>query len=352
MSRNVNYTSTPWKQNYCEIIDVRSPAEFAEDAYPGAVNLPVLNDDERAKVGTIYKQVSAFEARKVGASLISRNISQHLSQHFASKDKQYSPLIYCWRGGQRSNSLAIILTQIGWQTTVLEGGYKTYRAYVRQQLATLPQRFCYRILSGLTGTGKTHILQQMANNNQQVLDLEALANHRGSLLGQVWQEQPQAQPSQKKFETLLLQKLSSFEESRSVWVESESNKIGNVYLPKILWQKMKDSASVEVKVPLEARVQWLLEQYPEWVANPGILKQKLALLKSRHGTQKLTQWFGWIDQGNFAELVADLLLTHYDPAYHKSLINTFQSVDCSLLLENFSPDSIADFQRSLNQLFE
>ena len=183
MSRNISYTSTPWDDHYCEIIDVRSPAEFAEDAYPGAVNLPVLNDDERAKVGTIYKQISSFEARKLGASLISRNISHHLNQHFADKDKHYSPLIYCWRGGQRSHSLAIILAQIGWHTTILEGGYKVYRAYVRQRLATLPKQFRYIILCGLTGTGKTHILQKMAENNQQVLDLEALANHRGSLLG-------------------------------------------------------------------------------------------------------------------------------------------------------------------------
>ena len=350
MSRSINYTSTPWDNNYCEIIDVRSPTEFAEDAYPGAINLPVLTDDERARVGTIYKQVSPFEARKLGASLISRNISEHLSQHFANQDKQYSPLIYCWRGGQRSNSLAIILAQIGWRTTVLEGGYKTYRAYVRRQLATLPQRFCYTILCGLTGTGKTLILQKLAQDNQQVLDLEALANHRGSLLGQVWQGQPQSQPSQKKFETCLLQKLTSFNENQTVWVESESNKIGEVYLPKMLWQKMKNSACVEVKVPLKERVEWLIKQYPELVENPEFLKQKLVQLKSRYGTKRLKQWFEWIDQSNYAQLVEDLLLTHYDPAYQKSLLSTFQVVGCSLALDNLSSDSIADFQRLLNQM--
>jgi tRNA 2-selenouridine synthase len=225
------YTKQPWAETYSEIIDVRSPSEYEEDHIPGAINLPVLDDTERAQVGTIYKQDSPFTARKIGAALVSKNISQHLSQHFAAKGKDYHPLIYCWRGGQRSNSMALVLTQIGWRVTLVEGGYKTYRTYVRNQLEQLPEKFTYRILCGLTGSGKTYILRKMHLSGFQVLDLEALGNHRGSLLGEEWDNRPSPQPSQKYFESLLLQKLQSFNPSETVWVESESNKIGQVYLP-------------------------------------------------------------------------------------------------------------------------
>jgi len=132
------YTQQPWAETYSEIIDVRSESEFSEDRIPGAINLPVLDDAERADVGTIYKQINPFTARKKGAALVAKNISEHLTTHFANKDKDYHPLVYCWRGGQRSNSMATVLTQIGWRVAVLEGGYKTYRAYVRQQLEDLP----------------------------------------------------------------------------------------------------------------------------------------------------------------------------------------------------------------------
>lgn len=174
------YTKQPWTESYSEIIDVRSPSEFAEDHIPGAINLPVLNDAERAEVGTIYKQVCPFNARKIGAAFVSKNISLHLNQHFATKDKNYHPLVYCWRGGQHSLSMALVLAQIGWQVKLLEGGYKTYRAYVRHQMEYLPEKFTYQVLCGLAGSGKTRILRQMRlTRNTQVLDLEALANHRG-----------------------------------------------------------------------------------------------------------------------------------------------------------------------------
>ena len=139
MAASLKYTKEPHKETYSEIIDVRSSSEFAEDRIPGAINLPVLNDAERAEVGTIYKQFSPFQARKIGAAIVSKNISKHLNEHFANKEKSYQPLIYCWRGGQRSASLATVLSQIGWRVTLLEGGYKTYRSYVRQELDSLPQ---------------------------------------------------------------------------------------------------------------------------------------------------------------------------------------------------------------------
>ncbi|GAB4184601.1 MAG: tRNA 2-selenouridine(34) synthase MnmH [Coleofasciculaceae cyanobacterium] len=388
MPRSPKYSKQPWTETYSEIIDVRSESEFAQDRIPGALNLPVLNDAERAKVGTIYKQVCPFEARKVGASLVAQNISRHLDSHFATKDKDYHPLVYCWRGGQRSNSMALVLSQIGWHVTILEDGYKTYRAYVREQLQRLPEHFTYQVLCGMTGSGKTHILQQLAQRGVQVLDLEGLAHHRGSLLGQEWEEcgqnelvmerttqtretrkslpsnqllmttpewergedsqvcsSPQegrlsSQPSQKWFESLLLQTLQRFDVSKSVWVEAESNKIGEVYLPPSLWQRMKQARCVEVQLPQAARVEWLLQEYPHFLTHPHLLKQKLARLKSRYGREKLNEWYSLIDAGQWHTLVGDLLTYHYDPAYMRSLNQSYVNVEQALQIPDLSDANI------------
>jgi tRNA 2-selenouridine synthase len=335
------YDRSPWQKSFSEIIDVRSENEFAEDRLPNAINLPILNNEERAKVGTIYKQ-SPFEARKLGAALVSKNISYYLLDRFANKDKNYSPLIYCWRGGQRSNSLAIVLTQIGWRVTVLEGGYKTYRAYVRQQLETIPLQFNYKIIYGLTGTGKTHFLHQLARRGEQILDLEKIANHRGSLLGQVWQEKPLAQPSQKQFESLLLTQLQQLDRHKTVWLESESNKIGEVYLPLVLWQKMKQANCVEIQLPRAERVKYLLQEYPHLTDHPEILKDKLLMLKSRYAKEKLEQWNRFIERSDYANLVRDLLENHYDRTYQRSLKNTYQTVEKTLSLPDLSPQRLED----------
>ncbi len=334
------YTQQPWTETYSEIIDVRSPSEFAEDHIPGAINLPVLNDAERVQVGTIYKQISPFNAKKIGAALVAKNISQHLTQHFADKEKNYHPLVYCWRGGQRSFSMASVLSQIGWRVTLLEGGYKTYRAYVRQQLEYLPKKFTYQLLRGLTGSGKTYILRQMRKRGAQVLDLESLANHRGSLLGEEWQGKLSPQPSQKYFESLLVQQLQSFQPYQLLWVESESFKIGRVYLPKCLWEKMKQSSCVEVQLPITARVQFLLQEYPHLMAHPDILKAKLEKLKYRYGWQKLNDWNRLIDAGRWEEFVQDILNYHYDPTYRKSIQRNFTKVERVLSIPDLSDSNI------------
>lgn len=325
---------------YNEIIDVRSPREFAEDRLPGAINLPVLDDDERAKVGTIYKQVCPFQARKLGASLVARNIARHLDSHFARKDKDYHPLVYCWRGGQRSNSMALILSQIGWSVTVLDGGYKTYRAYVRNQLQQLPDQFTYHVLCGLTGSGKTHILQKLAQRGVQVLDLEALAHHRGSLLGQEWQGQPTPQPSQKRFESLLLEQLQRLDVSQPLWVEAESNKIGQIYLPPSLWQQLKQADCIEIQLPLTARIEWLLQDYPHFVTHPDLLKRQLEYLKYRYGQQKLSEWYSLIDAGHWHTLVRDLLTYHYDPAYRRSISQSYNLIQRRLEIADLSDPSV------------
>lgn len=346
MPPSPKYTQQPWVESYSEIIDVRSQSEFAEDHVPKAINLPVLDDAERAEVGTIYKQCP-FTARKTGAALVAKNISQHLNAHFASKNKDYRPLIYCWRGGQRSNSMALVLAQIGWQVTVLQGGYKTYRAYVREQLQQLPEKFTYQLLCGLTGSGKTYLLHQLKQRGAQVLDLEGLANHRGSLLGEEWQGKPAPQPAQKYFESLLLQQMQSFEYTKPVWVESESNKIGQVYLPQVLWQQMKQAGCVEIQLPMSSRVEFLLLAYPHLVTYPDVLKTKLEKLKSRYGGQKLNQWYQLIDAGQWKSFVQDVLQSHYDPTYTQSIRRDFMQAERVLSLPDLSDASVARLIDSL-----
>lgn len=349
MASYLTYTQQPWTETYSEIIDVRSPSEFAEDHIPGAINLPVLNDAERAEVGTIYKQVCPFTARKIGAALVTRNIYQHLSQHFAAKDKDYRPLVYCGRGGQRSGSMALVLTQIGWHVTVLEGGYQTYRAYVRQELSHLPQKFTYQILCGLTGSGKTYLLDKMRQRGAQVLDLESLANHRGSLLGQEWQGKLSSQPSQKYFETLLVQQLQQFNPHQPVWVESESAKIGQVYLPQSLWEKMKQGSCLEIQLPVNARVQLILQEYPHLMTHTDILKWKLEKLKSRCGWEKLSQWYKLIDEGAWELFVQDILFSYYDPRYNQSIKRYFSQSERLVSISDLSDSSIENLLDSLLQ---
>jgi tRNA 2-selenouridine synthase len=342
------YTKQPWTESYSEIIDVRSPSEFAEDHIPGAINLPVLNDAERAEVGTIYKQVSPFNAQKIGAAFVSKNIYLHLNQHFATKDKNYHPLVYCWRGRQRSLSMALVLAQIGWRVKLVEGGYKTYRAYVRHQMEHLPEKFTYQVLRGLAGSGKTRILRQMRlTRNAQVLDLEALANYRGSLLGQEWESKPLNQPSQKLFESLLLQQLQRFNPHQPVWVESESNKIGQIYLPESLWKKMKQASCVEIRIPIAARVHFLLQEYPYLMDNPTLLKLKLEKLKSSCGWDKLIEWYQLIDAGKWEEFVQDILYCHYDPTYLQSMKRYFTKVELLLSIRDLSDSSIDNFLATL-----
>ncbi len=343
------YTQKPWLETYTEIIDVRSPSEFTEDHIPGAINLPVLNDAERAEVGTMYKQCP-FTARKVGAALVAKNISQHLTTHFAAEEKNYKPLVYCWRGGQRSGSMALVLGQIGWRVTILEGGYKTYRTYVRDQLEYLPAQFNYQILCGLTGSGKTYILRQMQEHGTQVLDLESLANHRGSLLGEEWQGNSSAQPSQKYFETLLLQQLQHFDINQPVWLESESNKIGQVHLPQLLWQKMKLANCIEIQLPMAERVQFLLQEYPHLVTYPDILKAKLEKLKFRCGKHKLNLWNQLIDCENWDIFVEDILQSHYDPTYSQSKQQNFASPEQVISISDLSNSSIQNLLARLSPM--
>jgi tRNA 2-selenouridine synthase len=243
--------------------------------------------------------------------------------------------------------MALVLSQIGWSVTVLEGGYKTYRAYVRDRLKQLPERFNYQVLCGLTGSGKTRILRKLTGRGVQVLELESLANHRGSLLGQEWEGKLSPQPSQKRFESLLLQQLQRFDAAKPVWVEAESNKIGQVYLPSSLWEQMKRGSCVEVQLPQAARIEWLLQEYPHLVTHPDLLKGKLERLKSHYGREKINEWYSLIDGGQWHILVGDLLSHHYDPAYRRSINQYHNAVERKLQLANLSDASVEAFLDTL-----
>lgn len=303
------------------IIDARSPAEYAEDHLPGAVNWPVLDDDERRVVGTEYKQVSGFEARKRGAAMVARRIAEHLEAHAQDKPPHWRPLVYCWRGGQRSGTLAWFLGQVGFRVQVLQGGYKAFRAQVREQLEALPARLDFVVVGGRTGSGKTRLLHALAAAGAQVLDLEGLARHRGSVLGGLPDE---AQPSQKAFEMALWQALSAFDATRPVFVESESRRIGQLHLPEALIERMRaHGRCVVVDMPDEARVQLLLEEYGFYAQQVERFCEHLAALVELRGKATVAEWQSQARAGQWAPLFADLMARHYDPLYLRSSERNF-----------------------------
>lgn len=329
-----------------EIIDVRSPGEFAEDHIPGAINLPVLSDAERERVGTLYKQVSSFEAKKIGAALVSRNIAQHLDTWFADKPKSYRPLVYCWRGGSRSGSLTHILQKIGFAAMQLDGGYKAYRRHVVAELARLPAQFSYRVVSGPTGSGKSRLLLALASEGAQVLDLEVLAAHRGSLLGAL---PGQAQPSQKSFESAIWSALSRFDSARPVFVESESKKIGALRVPDALITAMRASPCLRLDVPQAARVHLLTEDYVHFLHDPETINRQLGFLTALRGSETIAAWQGLVNRQAWPELVATLLEQHYDPAYLNSLSRNYatSATDLTFPTEDLSTSGMQRLAREI-----
>ena len=302
-------------QVFSEVIDVRSPAEFEEDHIPGAINLPCMSNEQRHEVGLLYDS-SPFEARKVGAAHVCRNMALHMDTHFASKDKSYRPLVYCWRGGQRSGSVALILAEVGFRASILQGGYKYYRACVQAELKMLPSAVAgqLRLLSGPTGSCKTRLLKRLRHHGHQVLDLEGAANHRGSVLG----GQLLPQPSQKAFETRLHSLLSGLDATKPIWLESESSNIGRIQVPHALFEAMKQAPRFEVRMPLQQRVAATLEEYSDLTRNSGKLKELMAPLERYTPRDTWGSWMRHIDHAQWPQFVELLLLEHYDPKYHRS----------------------------------
>jgi len=302
------------------VIDARSESEYAEDHLPHAVNWPSLDDAQRHEVGTLYKQVSSFEARKRGAALVAANIARHIEREVIDKPKDWKPLVYCWRGGQRSGSLSLVLGQIGFQVHLVEGGYKAFRGALLADLPALVQRLQYRVVCGPTGSGKTRLLQALEAAGAQVLDLEALASHRSSVLGLI---PGQPQPTQKRFDTLVWEKLRGFDPGRPVYVESESKKVGNVAVPACLIDAMRASACLRLDLPDDERVQLLLEDYDFFSRDPDLFCGRLDALTQLRGREQVHAWQQQVRAGDIESVVRELLVKHYDPGYAGSTQRNF-----------------------------
>jgi len=313
------------------VIDARSEDEYAEDHLPGAINWPTLNNAERITIGTLYKQVNSFEARKRGAALAARNIAMHIEREVIDKPKDWKPLAYCWRGGQRSGSLSLILSQIGFRVTLVEGGYKAFRAALVEDITVQVARLRFKIICGPTGSGKTRLLLALAEQGVQVLDLEALANHRSSVLGAM---PGLAQPTQKRFDTLIWEKLRSFDATRPVFVESESKKVGNLSVPLSLMEAMRKSTCLNLQLSDGERVALLMEDYDHLVRNVDYFCDRLAVLIPLKGRAVVEKWQAQARAGQFAPVVLDLLTQHYDPAYLQSMQRNFAQFVSS---ENIAP---------------
>ena len=312
------------------IIDARSEGEFDDDHLPDAVNWPTLTNEERIFIGTTYKQVNAFEAKKRGAALAAHNIARHIEREVIDKPKDWKPLVYCWRGGKRSGSLSLVLDQIGFRVTLVEGGYKAFRAALVADMPQLVERLDWRVICGTTGSGKTRLLSALAAQGAQVLDLEALANHRSSVLGAI---PGVAQPTQKRFDTLVWDQLRRFDASRPVYVESESKKVGNVAVPEPLIESMRKSACLNLVLPDASRVTLLMEEYDFFVQNAEHFCERLDALTASRGAAVVAAWQAMVRAGNIAPVVQDLLTQHYDPVYLQSMRRNFRHFDESRSIE-------------------
>jgi tRNA 2-selenouridine synthase len=302
------------------VIDARSEGEYAEDHLPGALNWPTLHDEERQSIGTLYKQVNAFEAKKRGAALAARNISTHIEAHVLDKPRDWAPLAYCWRGGKRSGSLSLVLDQIGFRMSLIEGGYKAFRAAMLQDMEACAARLKFQVICGTTGSGKTRLLQALRSAGAQVLDLEDLARHRSSVLGAL---PGIAQPTQKRFDTLVWEQLRGFDPERVVFVESESKKVGNVSIHPALVEAMRNSPCTVLDLSLEERVELLLEDYAYFTANPEQFCSRLDALTAQRGKVVIEAWKALVRQGDLRPVVQDLLVAHYDPVYLQSMERNF-----------------------------
>ena len=328
------------------VIDARSEGEYDEDHLPAAVNWPTLNNDERRDIGTMYKQVNAFEAKKRGAALAARNIAAHIERDVIDKPKDWKPLTYCWRGGKRSGSLSLILSEIGFRVTLVEGGYKAFRAAVVQDIPRWVSAIDWRVICGTTGSGKTRLLQALAAQGAQVIDLEALANHRSSVLGAI---PGLAQPTQKRFDTLIWNAVRQLDSTRPVFIESESKKVGNVAVPVSLIEAMRQSPCLNLVLADSERVSLLMEDYDFFVRDVEHFCERLQVLTEFRGKTVVEGWQASVRAGDIEPVVQELLTQHYDPVYLQSMRRNFRQFENAALItpDNHSPEAMAALARQM-----
>lgn len=291
------------------LLDVRSPLEYQKGHIPSAYNLPLFSDEERARVGTIYKQVGKEQAIQEGLRIVGPKLAGFVEQvkKICSTTKQIR--LYCARGGMRSSSMSWLLTLAGFSCETLAGGYKTYRKWVQQQFA---KPYCLSVLGGLTGSGKTALLHKMQQEGFQIIDLEHLASHKGSSFGQLNQS---PQPSLEQFENALAKELFSLDPRKPIWIEDESRTIGVCPIPQPLWNQMLAAPFFWLSISTEQRIDHLLKEYG--TATKDSLIEATRRLQKRLGGQKTEEITLHIAQGRLKE-ASCLLLEYYDKAYHFS----------------------------------
>jgi tRNA 2-selenouridine synthase len=326
------------------IIDVRSPLEFAEDHIVGAINCPVLSDLERQKVGTIYKKESSFKAKIIGSSLTAKNIAFHIENNFMEKKGSWQPLIYCWRGGQRSKAFSIVLSEVGWRTNQLKGGYKEYRNQVINFLDNIGPKLKITLISGKTGSAKTKILKSIENEGGQILDLEGLANHKGSLLGKI---PDLIQPSQKFFESLIFNKIQNLDLKDKIYIEAESSKIGNIHIPKSIWKKMIKSPRIEISANVELRAKFLVSDYDYMCNDPTLINPIIKGLKNRLSKKLFDEWTNLIDRKKWFDLTKSFLENHYDPSYSSNTIKNDRKVIKKITATSLNNSDIKDIAKKI-----
>lgn len=326
------------------IIDVRSPLEFAEDHIVGAINCPVLSDLERQKVGTIYKKESSFKAKIIGSSLTAKNIAFHIENNFMEKKGSWQPLIYCWRGGQRSKAFSIVLSEVGWRTNQLKGGYKEYRNQVINFLDNIGPKLKITLISGKTGSAKTKILKSIENEGGQILDLEGLANHKGSLLGKI---PDLIQPSQKFFESLIFNKIQKLNLKDKIYIEAESSKIGNIHIPKSIWKKMIKSPRIEISANIELRAKFLVSDYDYMCNDPTLINPIIKGLKNRLSKKLFDEWTNLIDRKKWFDLTKSFLENHYDPSYSSNTIKNDRKVIKKITATSLNNSDIKDIAKKI-----
>lgn len=314
---------------YALVVDARSRREYAEDHLPGAVNLPVVDDTEYAEVGTLHR-TDTHRAYLIGVSYALKNISRAIDGLVSKYPKDARMLVYCFRGGKRSKLWFDALSTIGYRVDRLPGGWKAYRSWVRGELDRLPAILSYRVLGGPTGCGKTRLLAALGEIGAQVLDLEDLARHRGSLLGDI---PGVSQPTQKWFDSMLADKLRRFDASRPIWVEAESKKIGKIEIPTALLDAMRASPLFNLTAPMSERVALWRKDYTHFEHDLAAMLQRLHHLRPLVGGQEYLLWEQLAEEHRVEDLFQRLMEAHYDPAYARSLPNNYAGFSASVPVE-------------------
>ena len=309
LSEKVNIDSFILKDANIPIVDVRSPGEFEHAHIPGAYNIPLFTNDERAIVGTIYKNSGKEHAVMKGLEIVGPKMVNLVKEakKVAFNNKIY---IHCWRGGMRSESMAWLFETNGIKCSIIEDGYKAYRRFIKSEMA---KRASFLILGGMTGSGKTKILQALKNQGEQIIDLEHLAHHKGSAFGGIGQE---TQPTTEQFENNLFDIWQNLDKNKTIWLEDESKAVGGVKIPDEIFLKMRQSPVIELRLEKHYRIQELVTEYAELNANE--LKSAILRIQKKLGGQNTKACLESIDNKDYA-IAVNHALKYYDRAYLKGL---------------------------------